>query len=484
MDWSSLPTAAHKVAANTLSGAVSRSGSSHQLFLLDKGSAASNLWLSQIQARPAAFVVHRELETDFSGLLCRFSSSLSGFALGDDSSIAEGTRSAVTAAAALGAVVLSPSTLSLANGTSLVQLVDARSISAADAWARYGSLVSLRVAVHQEDLTMLSDFAVFAKAFTFYDDALESDLAISVLKKMGLVSAVLGWAKDEFKQVRSVSRLSKFVTAADHALNLALFTNMANDNAHLPTPASQGLTADRVHRVAFVMSDGDNVQWLLNDFATSEKWFGSPNRGKVPIGWTISPAMLELAPLVVEYIANASTPNDDFVAGPSGLGYILPDDFPEPDRALYAETTAEYMQKLGLRSTLLLGEEFSLGACAPLLGNATMPNEGAFWMNFADYAGLQGAIHWVGAKPIVGPRWILAEGMGPHSIKPAELAKHLNSASRDPEEASSYSVVIVHVWTMGVDDVLSVASALDGSHVRIVSPTEMLRTIAKNVPHK
>ena len=37
----------------------------------------------------------------------------------------------------------------------------------------------------------------------------------------------------------------------------------------------------------FVMTDGDNIQWLLNWFLTDERWFGSNNRGQVDIGWTI-----------------------------------------------------------------------------------------------------------------------------------------------------------------------------------------------------
>ena len=50
------------------------------------------------------------------------------------------------------------------------------------------------------------------------------------------------------------------------------------------------------------MSDGDNIQWLLNWFITDRRWFGSNNRGQTSIGWTISPALSELAPTVMSKI--------------------------------------------------------------------------------------------------------------------------------------------------------------------------------------
>jgi hypothetical protein len=40
-------------------------------------------------------------------------------------------------------------------------------------------------------------------------------------------------------------------------------------------------------QVAFLMTDGDNIQWLLGPFSTSPSWFASPDRGLVPLGWTV-----------------------------------------------------------------------------------------------------------------------------------------------------------------------------------------------------
>ena len=32
-------------------------------------------------------------------------------------------------------------------------------------------------------------------------------------------------------------------------------------------------------------------------------WWGSPDRSKVPLGWTLSPALVELGPVILNYIS-------------------------------------------------------------------------------------------------------------------------------------------------------------------------------------
>jgi hypothetical protein len=55
--------------------------------------------------------------------------------------------------------------------------------------------------------------------------------------------------------------------------------------------------------------------------------FGSQSRGLVPIGWTLSPAMAQIAPGMVQYLyENATltpTGKDLFIAAPSGRLYPL-----------------------------------------------------------------------------------------------------------------------------------------------------------------
>ena len=47
------------------------------------------------------------------------------------------------------------------------------------------------------------------------------------------------------------------------------------------------------------------------------------NRGKLPIGWTVSPAMMDLCPDVLGWFYEQARGNDYFVTGCSGFGYVM-----------------------------------------------------------------------------------------------------------------------------------------------------------------
>lgn len=110
------------------------------------------------------------------------------------------------------------------------------------------------------------------------------------------------------------------VHASDYCTNLAALSNArVAIPAYVPPPPPQIRTAAaertvgaarRVfgpatttpsgggakHTVAFVMSDGDNLQWILGPWTTDERWWGATERGSVPLGWTLSPAVGHVAP--------------------------------------------------------------------------------------------------------------------------------------------------------------------------------------------
>jgi hypothetical protein len=44
------------------------------------------------------------------------------------------------------------------------------------------------------------------------------------------------------------------------------------------------------------MSDGDNLQYM--EHKMKEHW-DNPDHGSVPIGWTVSPAVLDVAPALL-----------------------------------------------------------------------------------------------------------------------------------------------------------------------------------------
>jgi hypothetical protein len=61
-----------------------------------------------------------------------------------------------------------------------------------------------------------------------------------------------------------------YVHASDWAQNLATLTNFDIDSfTQIGGGDGSIATIQNTHTVTFVMTDGDNIQWLLNDFTTS-----------------------------------------------------------------------------------------------------------------------------------------------------------------------------------------------------------------------
>lgn len=71
-----------------------------------------------------------------------------------------------------------------------------------------------------------------------------------------------------------------------------------------------------VHYVAFIMSDGDNVSWLMGNFIEDAEraWWSNPHRGKFPIGWSFCYTDLaQVCPYALQHLYETATPKDDLV---------------------------------------------------------------------------------------------------------------------------------------------------------------------------
>ena len=87
-------------------------------------------------------------------------------------------------------------------------------------------------------------------------------------------AAFFGAWPDELNTVEQLSKRSLMVHASDWAINLSTLTNIpATINMQKETDTFKVIP--NVHTVCFVMSDGDNIQWLLNAFNDTATWNSS-----------------------------------------------------------------------------------------------------------------------------------------------------------------------------------------------------------------
>jgi hypothetical protein len=76
---------------------------------------------------------------------------------------------------------------------------------------------------------------------------------------------------------------------------------------------------------SWIISDGDNLP-VLSSGNFPQIWM-DPVRGKLPLGWTMSPSAGTLIPDLVDYYYSTAAPTDAFLGAVSGVGYTYPDSY-------------------------------------------------------------------------------------------------------------------------------------------------------------
>jgi hypothetical protein len=173
----------------------------------------------------------------------------------------------------------------------------------------------------------------------------EKTLLRSFLSTMPENSAYMGWWTDEGAGVMLASEYSVSTIASDWSTNLSVFAGMSREVNVKPVP-SKPILQNKIY-LTFIMSDGDNVQYM--EHKMKEHW-DNPDRGSVPIGWTVSPASLDVAPALLDYYYDTATANDCLISGPSGVGYTYPNYWPnQAGLDNFMRMTEDYNNRAGLR---------------------------------------------------------------------------------------------------------------------------------------
>ena len=127
----------------------------------------------------------------------------------------------------------------------------------------------------------LRDYAILSKSLVFYEDDIhDSTLRELIFNSMDDGGRILGWAPDEHTNLSIASSFGIDTIAADWSYNLSVLSSYPS-TTKLQNINNQVTEEDGVHYITFIMSDGDNQQWLLGSNFNMKNWFGSPHRGKL-----------------------------------------------------------------------------------------------------------------------------------------------------------------------------------------------------------
>ena len=422
--------------------------------------------------------------------------SVDGYILtdrGDDS-----INVANSLAAQLNAIIVTENNRAAAENRGLKCLLDVSDKD--DAWLRqseYWDKLDKDIAfmINTGYTEHLRDYAIFCGSYVFSDS---DDTPKKLTDRVGHMNdnfIVFGWntACGEFDTVKTFASINGSIIASDFAKNLSALSAFSLNEAHQKTEAAESASADK-HTVCFVISDGDNLQWTLNDFQTSDKWWANKKRGDFYTGWGLPASMIDVAPAALQYYYRTMKETDEFIMQLSGIGYT----FPSYWRSISAlrsmqEQLASLMGRAGMSVMEILDDAKLNDTLVQRYYSGFLDHEeidGILYIDYSNYAGYGGQIFWSNDKPIVAARHRVWAGF----TDVTQLASEINRASTDPSSEDAYSFIIVHAWSgldskgnivangNTLDAVAAIVEKLDPD-VEVVTPSELIKRITENVSH-
>jgi len=249
-----------------------------------------------------------------------------------------------------------------------------------DAYARYGARCTresiMLMGGHAGAVRMpaMADWGIRQKMF-FHDLSANPIHVEEVALNKRLYSAlvplatVFGWhsyAKDtEEQQTTLLSSYGLRMEGLHNLPNLSFncqftFTPGFKFKNNHRVAADARLTAEKKVYLAFVQSDSIGIGvWT------------KPGRGKLPFGWQVTMNWTKFSPAALEYFHESATPNDLFIGGLSGPGYMYPNHIPADKFDLLMQDARKLMATLDENIMEIMDNSAADGN----LGNADLTKE-------------------------------------------------------------------------------------------------------------
>jgi hypothetical protein len=189
-----------------------------------------------------------------------------------------------------------------------------------------------------------------------------------------------------------------------------------------------------------------------------------PARGTLPIGWTISPSLVQTAPSLAAYYTGTLSSNDELIAGPSGVGYMFPSEWPQAQLPAFLNVTGQTMQAMKLALIEVLDSGSGQAFVNPALQSTYVDTLSPFGVKGILSGSGQTQSTW---KKISGVPVIQNLGLADSVSKTVGLIKNASA---------QYLNVYVMAWTMTPTNLQQVVQQL-GNQYEIVKPSRLLELI-------
>jgi len=176
------------------------------------------------------------------------------------------------------------------------------------------------------------------------EEADEVELNRKLLEDLNVGAIVFGWhpyGKDTEEQ--STMLLSSY------GLKMEGLHNLPNLSYNCQFEFTKGFKFTNNHHVdldeKLVAEEKVYISFVQSDSIGIGVWT-KPGRGKLPFAWQVTMNWTDFSPAALEYFHESATPNDYFIGGLSGPGYMYPNNIPKDRFPVLMEEARELMAVL------------------------------------------------------------------------------------------------------------------------------------------
>lgn len=303
--------------------------------------------------------------------------------------------------------------------------------------------------------------AIAHRCFTVYGLEEPTEQIFQWLEKPGLV---FGWndGHSEGKAVSQLSRQGHIIAPSNWGLNLPALSLQTGEPKPFKKFDPRTIDfSDGAPSVAFYMSDGDNVQWMLGGFALHRYYWGSQLNGAYPLGWGVPFAdLMQVGVDTYNHLRQTQPEQTSMVLMP---GYFFPDELGADlgkDRRLeilkqHAARIEHYLQSAGtgLFSFLArdINSEATKEACA-VFAKEIPSLTGMLAIDYVPYEKGDGEIFWFENAagidiPVVTAKYSLwANTDRARGGTPTKIARLINEDAASAKEPL-LAWTSVHAWS-------------------------------------
>ena len=324
----------------------------------------------------------------------------------------------------------------------------------------------------------------------FNDQLLDSLLPNGIVYGWGNPSIGSDWP-DEANFVDLYSSNSACIGPIDAVSNLSVMAGMSSYQPgitfNMPNRVEEYQSEANVHYVAFLVGDMDHVLDGLH-FTGSDRTYGIPERGAIPMNWQTPAYMTKLAPGSLSWFYRNATDNDYFVDFFSGI-YMHPHIHSDLDEFC---NQLNQMAIAADQNITVLSEAVPADYQERILWEQKVGEKYASMSAFRGYFTYpilpgNGTINWIKRKPFINHRFVLMDEDNDvippdFALNPEQLAEAINSLPADPASESGYSFVYIANWGHSAYENAMETVELLSSDVRIVSMEEFVERIYINKP--